>query len=122
MSAVAVLQARVDALQGKVEKYRAYAKATRTASRQLSGSRDGLDADPVDLGGMQSRAPRIDRAQGRVASAQGTVQRVRGRVSEAVGELDEIAAKWERKADDATTQLAAAKVALAATVIKEALS
>lgn len=122
MSRVAALQARVDALEGQVEKYLAYAKACRTAAEKVSGSGDAIAPDPVDLGTMQSRAPRIDRAQRKVASAQTTVVRVRSRLSEAASDLGSIADKWQRKADGAITQLAAARVELAAALIEEALS
>ncbi|MBO0869075.1 MAG: hypothetical protein J2P15_10960 [Micromonosporaceae bacterium] len=108
------LVARVDHLRSELEKFERYARACRAAASKLSAATGGLSPGAIDVGGMSSRAPRVDRARASAEAVRGTVDSVRSRVDGMVGDLQHVAVAYDRKAHDARIDLTAATAQLAA--------
>jgi chromosome segregation ATPase len=113
VSDVAVLSARVDALQAKVDEAERYAQACRTAVARLRAPADALSGMSVDVAGLRSRSAKIDRARARAASAGRDVDAVRSRVADALSDLERVARTYERRAQQARLDLRAASMQLA---------
>jgi hypothetical protein len=113
-AALHALAARVDHLRSELNTFERYADACRSAAGKLSAAAGGLSRGTVDVGGMRSRAPRVDRARATAEAARGTVDSVRSRVDGTAGDLRHIAVRYDRKADSVRTDLAAATAQLSA--------
>jgi multidrug resistance efflux pump len=114
VSMVSVLAARVGELQAKLDEVEGYARACRAAAATIEVSYGALARVSVDVGGMRSRAPKVDRARAAAQSAGATVDSVRSRLDSAVGDLEDLAARYQRKADTIRADLDTARVQLAA--------
>jgi ABC-type transporter Mla subunit MlaD len=111
---VNVLAARVSELQAKLDEVEGYARACRAAAASLQVPYGALSRVAVNVGGMRSRAPKVDRALASAQSAGATVDSVRSRLDSAVGDLEDLAAKYQRKADTIRAELDVARIQLAA--------